>query len=170
MMNECIRDTIVDQIIICREQLEQIYGDQSERKYLGICNTATDILKAQLEKIPTLKIRDMKEIHGELAHVWWIPSKYWGMEHTMLTGQIFYDGHLRAIYIDPTSCQFQDIFDEAPDWYIGFSVPDWFYPDRDNPLWSIMNRKKQNVVRFFRYNVWGFCSDVYGEFRKIFKQ
>ena len=106
--------------------------------------------------------------HGEINHLYSIPSKYWGYQHTWLkvesaSGNIY--------YIDITIKQFEDIFINT-DYYISDDIylspikPIVFLNDRDNIRWNkkIKNSKIGSVIEFIQYNIKG---NVYDFLRKL---
>lgn len=72
-------------------------------------------------------------VHGELAHNSdKIPEEYWPTQHTIVE----IEHQDKKIYVDITSRQFHEINKEIPDCYVGYRMPWWFYPDRDNPKFN----------------------------------
>ena len=106
--------------------------------------------------------------HGEINHLYSIPSKYWGYQHTWLkvesvSGNIY--------YIDITIKQFEDIFINtnyyiSDDIYLSPIKPIVFLNDRDNIRWNkkIKNSKIGSVIEFIQYNIKG---NVYDFLRKL---
>ena len=106
--------------------------------------------------------------HGEINHLYSIPSKYWGYQHTWLkvesaSGNIY--------YIDITIKQFEDIFINSDytiedDIYLSTVKPIYFLNDKDNIRWNkkIKNNKIGSFIEFIQYNVKG---KVYDFLRKL---
>ena len=109
--------------------------------------------------------------HGEINHLYSIPSKYWGYQHTWLkvepiNGDTVY-------YIDITISQFEDIFIDS-DYYIEEGIyiylstvkPIYFLNDKDNIRWNkkIKNNMIGSFIEFIQYKVKG---KVYDFIRKL---
>lgn len=120
-------------------------------------------------------------IHGEQRHSTAIESRFWILQHTWACLKI----HNDLIYIDATCSQFNNIYDDMPDYYVSTIPPKWFYPDRDNPAWrgilskindikfiprkivvdSLSTTYYDGIVEFIQYNVWGKISDMIRRFK-----
>ena len=121
------------------------------------------------------------ELHGELRHNPTICSHNWSIEHSMVSMKI---NGIR-LYIDPTCGQFKEIINDISDYYIGYDIPKWFYPDHRNPLYGknkflkaftqTINKLKitrhysmhdRNIIireglyEFIVYSIWGSISNV----------
>ena len=106
--------------------------------------------------------------HGEINHLYSIPSKYWGYQHTWLKVE---SGSGNIYYIDITIKQFEDIFINtyyyiSDDIYLSPIKPIVFLNDRDNIRFNkkIKNSKIDSVIEFIQYNIKG---NVYDFLRKL---
>jgi hypothetical protein len=81
-------------------------------------------------------------------------------------------------YVDPTSSQFYNIYEDVPDYYIHFDKPFWFYPDIDNwyisktCLWIDDHLRIKlhdedgtvhsvGIIEYLIYGVWGKICDKF---------
>lgn len=106
--------------------------------------------------------------HGEINHLYSIPSKYWSYQHTWLKA-VSISGNI--YYIDITIKQFEDIFINSnyiieDDIYLSPIKPIYFLNDKDNIRWNkkIKNNKIGSFIEFMQYNVKG---KVYDFLRKL---
>lgn len=147
-------------------------------KFKGLCNEASIMLINAIKTTFNSCGEDqytVESIHGELAHIPEIESKYWPMQHTMV--HLYKDTY--EIYIDPTCDQFSDICPGITFGYIGWDIPKWFLPDENNWLWKSPFNKINNNWKIKRkiefdnqeiyvkspildhivYDIWGHISD-----------
>lgn len=163
-----LMDKIDSVVKNARNTIEQVYGDQTENMFSGLCDSACCLIADQLRGNSTRgmnwSIKDVIYMHGELIHNKSIPSNNWDRQHTILRIDATEGPYQRTVYVDPTCGQFSDIISDIPMYYIGYKIPWWFYPDAKNPKWSTGNRIIQDVVGFFQYKVWGRISDIERKF------
>lgn len=144
--------------------------------FRGLCDEASTKM---LEKLTEYWMNSESDvdlqvylIHGEQRHSPMSPSKYWIFQHTFVCAIINHE----TIYIDPTSSQFQWLYSDIPDYYIGRKFPKWYYNDRKNPAWNgitaVINEKitikrswkdgstvYDGIIEFIQYEVWGRICD-----------
>lgn len=148
--------------------------------YRGLCDIATDMVLERINMYMETYFKhldfELHDKHGEQRHNPKISSENWVLQHTW--------GYFRIgskeIYIDPTSSQFKDIWDDIPDFYVSTDPPKWYYDDRKNPAFNGITRKlnetikipmylkdgedsrwvKDGIVEFCQYALWGYISDA----------
>ena len=163
-------------------------------KYKGLCDYTIDMLYCELKAYCDKHniIMTFTKIHGEQRHSPKTPRKEWTKEHTWalveFSGPSYSEpNHTWSYYIDPTSSQFQDLYDDIPDYYISTDKPKWYYPDRDNMALNGWTKKLNEkiylkvraredlcwvatyhygIVEFWQYEVWGRISDFIRFFKK----
>lgn len=170
-----------------RMELARMYDvvneDSQYYRFCNLCNIAVELFIDKLEKYKTERNLHLifKEVHGEQAHR---PdncySINWDVQHTWCVIKRF-DW---IVYVDPTSSQFQDLYDDIPDFYISPNPPKWYYDDRVNKafngFWKKVNAYKitfkdtdmsgnvilnrMGCVEFFQYYIWGDISDFIRKF------
>ena len=195
ILNDLLPD-IVDEV---RDELSEEYNVvnfwSDNFRYRGLCNKASEKIITKIKDelfniidnidinniidVDNFDINDIidtsiEAIHGEQRHTFSLPSKWWACEHTWV--------HLRLLeldyYIDATCHQFQNIYDDIPEYYIGRTPPKWFLPDKENWLWKRpwkninhkfhINHKDQygvhrmDIFDYFVYVIWGRISDKIG--------
>lgn len=168
---ELVRKELAEQYDVVSEFSDNIH-------YTGLCDIAVNRFidhfrnkfgnimdESQLEC-------NLSSIHGEQQHTSKLLSKFWVYQHTWCTLDI---GDHR-FYIDPTSEQFKFIYgDKIPEYYIGTTAPQWYYPDRENPNFNkpwkwlnviripVYNGKrwhKMYLIEFCQYIIYGKISDL----------
>ena len=170
---------MVDEV---REELANEYDVNNfwsdNYKYKGLCDKAAEkiiniVHESFSSKYPHIPIF-IESVHGEQRHTLSLESKYWAYEHTWVHLRLFkYD-----FYIDPTCEQFQKLYDDMPEVYIGTTPPKWFLPDKKNWLWIspwkyINNRFRikhkdqfgihnMSILDYVVYVIWGRISDWIG--------
>lgn len=105
-------------------------------KFNGLCYSASQFMESALEtwiefyneECNQNETIEVNIIHGEQRHTTNLESKYWTIEHTWVSVKVF--GTL--YYLDPTSSQFEKMYDDIPPYYIGLEPPKWFIADKDN--------------------------------------
>jgi hypothetical protein len=137
-------------------------------KYAGCCDQSVAMLE---EKLSIWRGFHLRYLHGEQRHRIQTDPKYWPRQHTW--ARIEFNG--RTIYVDPTSSQFQHIYDDIPDVYISDEPPKWYYPDNENPVYKqksftrwlnqrivIKHRAKgwkkpvsDGLIQFIQFEIWG---------------
>ena len=171
-----VTDRIIKPAVLnVQSTLSEKYQDEKYEYYEGLCDLSVDLLIEEFKNCKLFDLsnphalfyKDLHGIHGELRHDTRIPSTSWAMEHTMCT--ITINGI--TFYIDPTCLQFRDLYDYMPQFYIDTEVPDWFYPDRKNPIWTkwgqfidthIMIKKQGHnigILSYMEYWIRGTISD-----------
>lgn len=161
-----------------RNELKEFNKDNKEFNFNGFCDVASDELIIKIKRYMNDKFGiqvNIYKIHGEQKHTPRIPSSKWTLQHTWIAIVI----SSNVIYIDATCQQFQDMYDDIPDYYISEKSPKWFYPDSKNWVYGIkitrwINRKikikhsfmGEGIIEFIQYSIWGNISDF---IRKIFK-
>lgn len=181
-------ETLINKDIIpivksVRDNLGYIYDTDNPNSYhtnfTGLCDVACcDVKEILLDRlkfkydITTAKI---SIIHGEQRHTPLIKSLYWWFEHTWLELSI---GD-KKVYIDPTSSQFKDLYNDIPDYYVSLTPPKWYLPDSKNPIFSNkilcrINNKFHvrvmhdcdsgytlvGIIEYIYYELWAELSDV----------
>lgn len=157
------------------------------KDYRGLCDEASMNLKAKLTDDKTsseiLKIipggYTVTLHHGELAHTPAIASRFWSIRHTWVeilftVNQKSREDKYMTVYVDCTSQQFRDMFDDIPESYISISNPPWYYDDLDNPAYNGFTHKineaikapmyggthREGIIEFCQYEIWGMISDI----------
>lgn len=189
IINSLLTDVIPMVVESVRDKLSRKYDVTSGgcEKFAGLCDVASAEvilrLKDYLINIGFTTPGDftIMSIHGEQRHSTIIESRFWILQHTWVYLNIFNT----AIYIDPTSSQFDNIYNDIPSYYISTVKPKWFYPDRENPAWRGMGCKINNVkiiprkimlnddiyqardgiIEFIQYEIWGRISDTIRKFK-----
>lgn len=153
--------------------------------YRGLCDQASEMVAEEIKKGyntyqdrygPLTCVQMLGPYHapcihhGEIAHTSRYPSQYWGIEHTY----VIYEVRGIEFYVDLTCQQFQWLDPSIPDYYIGTKPPFWLYEDRKNPRWKDhgwygfwnrihlvhgKKRKRDSVIEFLQYEVWGKLCD-----------
>lgn len=174
---------VVERLILqVRGELSILYDVDEGQEYsnfTGLCEISCEMFE---ELISDLNIRlgtnlKVKRHHGEQRHTPNIESKYWPIEHTWASVTC---GNA-VLYIDITSSQFKNIYDDIPDYYISTSKPKWYYPDSDNWRFKgkiikrLMNYRcikhtiqvngeplvvRDSVAEILQFEVWGRISDI----------
>lgn len=190
---EILRDEIIQKyiepaVVSIREELAEKYDVNSGtfHNYKGLCDKSIIML---IDKMNGIDVADISKlyvdpIHGEQSHHPRLESKKWHLQHTWAIVKIFGI----EIYVDPTSQQFKDLYNDIPDYYISGTKPKWYYPDDDNPAWrGILNKvndiieikhkmknKSDNkhyvvhdgIIEFIQYEIYGKISDLLRKIKK----
>lgn len=124
-------------------------------KYTGLCNMSISILEKELQIYNDAYGTNfqLQVIHGEQAHHPRIESRYWKYQHTWCK----VSNDTATLYVDPTSSQFQILYDDIPDYYISPEKPKWYLPDRFN--WRF-NKSNGVIFEFFQFHIWAKVSDI----------
>lgn len=151
-------------------------------RFTGLCDIASEEVILRLKDylinsgFTTPKDFVITSIHGEQRHSTSIESKFWPLQHTWVHLNIFNT----SIYVDPTSSQFDNIYNDITPYYISTMKPKWFYPDKENPAWRGIGCKINNIkliprkiimgneiykvhdgiIEFVQYEIWGRISDT----------
>lgn len=126
---QIIHNTVLE----VRKYIKAVYIDKEEpwnKTYCGWCNEASELF---MEKIETkFKKRgskvETKRIHGEQAHNPISLSRWWPAQHTWCSVTVDNE----TWYVDCTSQQFQEWYEDIPDYYISKKKPKWYYSDSEN--------------------------------------
>lgn len=192
--SNCRYVLISNAVVIVRNKLAKEYNIESGPyyKYSGTCHEACKMIE---EKINALNERhhfgyriEYKYMHGEQKHIPTLKSDFWPMEHTWLCITFTSHSESSSWYVDPTSSQFQTIYDDIPDFYISKIKPRWYYPDRSNPLYRFKillwmdkhivfhvnhtfpdgrkNKIKTGIIEWIQYDIWGSISDIIYKIKK----
>lgn len=189
-----INDIITPRVKEIRESLAKDYdiNDGCFKDYNGLCNTASDEFCNNMADY-FKKHKDLADemlcsvgiIHGEQKHSSEIKSSYWPIQHTWC-----YVKFARMIaYVDITSQQFKNIYNDIPDYYISLDKPRWFYPDKENPAFrgftrwinkhikikhdikdndgKVIKTVKEGLIEFIQYEIWSKISDKIYEKNKM---
>lgn len=184
IVNSLMVDTIPTIVENIRMELSMKYDVTSGEceKFAGLCDVASTEVILRLKDhlinngFTTPEDFIIKSVHGEQRHSMIIESKYWPLQHTWVYLNIFNT----AIYIDPTSSQFDNFYNDIPSYYISTVKPKWYYPDQENPSWRGISCKINNVkfiprkisidgepfiahdgiIDFIQYEIWGRISDI----------
>lgn len=190
-----IEVTLKPIVIAVRAKYETLYdcapgGDN--QFHAGLCyHEAAEVkrlIEPYLQKV-TEQVCDYRcdIVHGELRHTSQVASKYWMMEHTWL--------HIHLIhwdfYVDPTSSQFKDLFDDIPDYYVSTKPPKWYLMDWKNPRFHRLRWLDEHIripirvnygvpgeyhwymygcIQFLTFRVRGPISDIVHWIRQRFKK
>lgn len=183
IINIFVNDIILPQIKSIRNKLASEYDvvNGCFKNYTGLCNEASkefcdtlnEYFKANGELTKDLQA-SVESIHGEQRHTPRIESKNWPAQHTWCIVKVA----KMKIYVDITSQQFQDIYDDIPDYYVSIIKPKWFYSDKDNIAWraffgiprwfnehiKIQHKLgdrviKEGIIEYIQYEIWGKISD-----------
>lgn len=157
--------------------------ESNNYRYRGLCDTACDRFVSEATRLASeygIRLEAVK-VHGEQKHSPRIHSSQWMREHTWLivTYVDMYDNSYK-LYVDPTSEQFQDLYDDIPDYYISDKPLRWYYPDKRNPAfhgWTNKLNKRlyirkhvredpswetiihYGIIEFWQYEIWGRISN-----------
>lgn len=134
-INNLIIPTVVKTLI----EIRRMYPDNPT--LVGLCDVASKKFKYNFDellkgKYPILEHTSCELMHGELKRSKKISKKYWGLEHTWNIVNI--EDHV--FHIDITSSQFQDIFTDIPNVYVGKLMPKWYLPDSGNSHYGGRNK------------------------------
>ncbi len=160
--------------------------------YKGLCDEACILIEERLEK--EFKNQDIfvsvNMVHGEQKHLPRIQSKYWALQHTWL--EVTFIKLLQEksdilgikLYLDATSEQFCDLYDDIPMHYVSTKPPKWFYKDKYNPIFhpsftriinnhikvnvtSMFDNKKHriDIIEFLQIEIWGKISQFLYEIK-----
>lgn len=158
--------TLDPMIYTIRKQLQNIYctniAGTTYYNYKGLCDEAIGRLSKEIRIYNEVYNTNytIQVIHGEQKHSSIIPSKYWGYQHTwcsVSTGDY-------KVYVDPTSCQFKDLYDDIPDYYMAIEKPKWYYADRDNIRYKFGYSFLGDIIEVLQYKVWAKVSDLMHKF------
>lgn len=166
-----IKNDLIPIIENTREYIGSLYDTSSEgyKYFKGLCDiSCEEVIDTIKEKMFTkYSINDLNihTIHGEQRHLPRILSKFWGYEHTWIVFKL----SSYKIYIDPTSGQFKELYDDIPDYYISTIPPKWYIPDRKNPIFGnklfrsindiITIKRNIGIIEYIYYDIWGIISD-----------
>lgn len=163
-----IKSCVEPAVNVVRIELAEKFDVENDPyyKYQGLCDAACKMFEEKMNEFNDKFGYHIEThiIHGEQKHSPKIHSNKWYFEHTWC--YIIFGGH--KIYVDPTSSQFQSIYNDIPDYYISDKKPKWYYPDSNNPLfWSIFkkfhNEKITDFLQFIpwsmQYVIWAKISD-----------
>lgn len=187
MINREILDEVMPLIVeTVRGELARSYDVEnfySENfRYNGLCNTAAFLVKAMFRSYMSFynSISDKDEdyevkiVHGEQRHTPNLESKYWACEHTWVAIRLLHQWY----YIDPTSQQFQKLYDDIPEYYISTKPPKWYLPDKYNWRFSKFGKfldkfkfkykdeygtHNISLTDYLVFIVWGKLSDKIGK-------
>lgn len=195
-MNKSIQliiDRLIEPIVLeVRKELAKEYdiNDNLYYKYTGLCDIASKMIKDKLcrEKAKfSYNSLEVILLHGEQKHSIKLNSRYWYLQHTWC--MVKFSGY--KIYVDATSSQFQNIYNDIPDYYISPNKPKWFYWDGDNPVFgnkffryidkkikvtykykyklnnNLIYTRKEGIVTLFEYYLLPNISDKINEFIKL---
>lgn len=173
-LDRLIKNDLKDIVESVRHEiiLEVLKEDNKSFNFNGLCDVVSDKLiekiKYYMDNKFGIQVKVYK-LHGEQKHTPKIPSSKWTLQHTWVAMMI---GN-NVIYIDATCQQFQDMYNDIPDYYISDKPPKWFYPDSKNWVYGIkftrlINRKikikhslmHEGIIEFIQYSVWGTISDL----------
>ena len=185
MCDEAIVRLTINEIIIpavrkTREELANEYDVEhfwsDNFKYRGLCDEASIRImnKIKTELDDSNLNYSIEAVHGEQRHTFYLKSKYWAYEHTWVHLKLYNHNY----YIDATSEQFENIYDDIPKSFILYRKPNWFIADKNNWLWHnpwmYINRKikvthkdefgshRMDIFDYLVYIVWGRISDWIG--------
>lgn len=176
-----------DMVVLIRKNLAKEFDVVNEfPNYSGLCDTSITmlmILCKEYSKVNNINL-ECRGIHGEQSHHVRLDSKCWGYQHTWAVVRC----HGIDMYVDPTSGQFQCIYDDIPDFYVSTKKPKWYYPDKKNPQFNNRFTRKLNelitfhrkvtfsngktinvtdgIIEILQYEVWGKISDMIRKFIK----
>lgn len=184
IVNSLLTDVIPMIVESVRDKLSKQYDVTSGgcEKFSGLCDAASAEVIVRLKDylinsgFTTPEDFVVMSIHGEQRHSTIIESKFWILQHTW----VYLNISNTPIYIDPTSSQFDNIYDDIPSYYISTVKPKWFYPDQENPAWRGICGKINNIrfiprkiivndeiykahdgiIEFVQYEIWGRISDA----------
>jgi hypothetical protein len=170
-------------VLSVRKELAMDYNINSNyyKDYTGLCDKAFTLFEEKIKEYNKANRTSIEVLHfhGEQRHSPRIDPKCWPYQHTWMG--VMYDGIV--LYIDPTSSQFKDLYNDIPDYYISPVKPRWFYSDRENPLWNgftrVLNNKirikrkgeeddiTDGIIEFCQYEIWGGICKIY---RRLIKR
>lgn len=152
--------------------------------YTGLCYQATSMFLGRMTDVCYDKqiALECESIHGEQRHTPEVPSKYWGNQHQWCWVKLLG----KKYYVDCTSGQFRDLYNDIPDYYISAEKPRWFYEDSRNPANTKWNQRLivdqhivctdwgynieyTTLVEYIQYQIWGPISDLIRKIRRIKK-
>ncbi|MCM1215412.1 MAG: hypothetical protein NC548_12940 [Lachnospiraceae bacterium] len=163
-----------------RRELEKkgVRKDDYHYNYRGLCDEASTLFLQKMKNSCERRCIPFKgtTVHGEQRHNPRIRSTQWYAQHTWACVEI------RGVkwYVDCTSSQFQDMYDDIPDYYISRKEPKWFYNDRKNPAFNgitkwlnqhviftktivdsdgDIRKVHDGIIEILQYDVWGSISD-----------
>lgn len=155
-----------------RHEIKEYNEADKDFDFNGFCDEASDSLIFKIKRYmdDTFGIQiNAYRIHGEQKHTPKIPSIKWSLQHTWVAIVLSNN----VIYVDATCQQFQDLYDDIPNYYISGKPPKWFYPDSKNWVYGVkftrwINKKikikhslmHEGIIEFIQYSVWGTISDL----------
>lgn len=162
-------------------------------KYTALCDIACNMFKEHFMELHKaadpftwfLKPVSIKFDHGEQKHNPQLLSKYWILQHTWI--EVEFVGKEKTklkFYIDPTSSQFTDYYEEnlVPKYWVSITKPPYVVSDKRNlafhpKLTKLLNenilvptiydgeRRRCGIIEFFQYEIWGRISDIIHKFK-----
>ena len=134
-------DEVYDIVEDVRNKLSKEYdvGDGSSfSRYNGLCDRASiefiNIYNSTYKSLISrygCKPGDARAVHGELKHSLKCDSMYWPIQHTWVEIKI-QNSDKTLLYVDATCGQFNDIFEDIPEYYVSIFKPKWYLKDGEN--------------------------------------